>query len=185
MIEINKKILSVSVAPKIVEEQPQLKLEPVKRGKVLNSKVYRLKHGAEHALYVTIADISYNGKIYPYEIFFNTKDPVHGMWTSALTLLISSLFRQHLETGLNINPILENLYQVYDPLGGYWQNKGDKRTFMNSIVSEIADCIKEHINGGTKEEQQLREKCPKCGEPSIVKIEGCDTCLSCNYSKCG
>ena len=26
--------------------------------------------------------------------------------------------------------------------------------------------------------------CPRCGEASFVKLEGCDSCLSCGYSKC-
>jgi len=27
--------------------------------------------------------------------------------------------------------------------------------------------------------------CPRCGDASFVKLEGCDSCLSCSYSKCG
>ncbi|CCQ74747.1 LAGLIDADG family homing endonuclease [Magnetospira sp. QH-2] len=27
--------------------------------------------------------------------------------------------------------------------------------------------------------------CPKCQQPSLIKQEGCDTCTSCGYSKCG
>lgn len=27
--------------------------------------------------------------------------------------------------------------------------------------------------------------CPKCDAPSLVFQEGCHTCLSCGYSKCG
>ena len=26
--------------------------------------------------------------------------------------------------------------------------------------------------------------CPKCGAPSLIRQEGCDTCVSCAYSKC-
>jgi ribonucleoside-diphosphate reductase alpha chain len=26
--------------------------------------------------------------------------------------------------------------------------------------------------------------CPRCGDASFVKLEGCDSCLSCGYSKC-
>lgn len=26
--------------------------------------------------------------------------------------------------------------------------------------------------------------CPRCSSASFVKIEGCDNCLSCGYSKC-
>jgi ribonucleoside-diphosphate reductase alpha chain len=28
-------------------------------------------------------------------------------------------------------------------------------------------------------------QCPKCGQPSLVREEGCDNCRSCAYSKCG
>jgi ribonucleoside-diphosphate reductase alpha chain len=28
-------------------------------------------------------------------------------------------------------------------------------------------------------------RCPRCSSPSFVKLEGCDSCLSCGYSKCG
>jgi len=27
--------------------------------------------------------------------------------------------------------------------------------------------------------------CPKCGQPALVQQEGCDSCTSCGYSKCG
>jgi len=27
--------------------------------------------------------------------------------------------------------------------------------------------------------------CPRCSSPSFVKMEGCDTCLACGYSRCG
>ena len=28
-------------------------------------------------------------------------------------------------------------------------------------------------------------QCPKCGTPSLMRQEGCDTCTNCGYSKCG
>jgi len=27
-------------------------------------------------------------------------------------------------------------------------------------------------------------QCPKCGEASLIRVEGCDQCTSCDYSKC-
>ncbi|MDV3258025.1 MAG: hypothetical protein LOX97_09665, partial [Sphingomonas sp.] len=27
--------------------------------------------------------------------------------------------------------------------------------------------------------------CPQCGSASLIKVEGCNNCLSCGYSKCG
>jgi ribonucleoside-diphosphate reductase alpha chain len=31
---------------------------------------------------------------------------------------------------------------------------------------------------------RLRQ-CPKCGEAALIRLEGCDQCTSCDYSKCG
>ena len=27
-------------------------------------------------------------------------------------------------------------------------------------------------------------QCPKCGQAALIRIEGCDQCTSCDYSKC-
>ena len=41
-------------------------------------------------------------------------------------------------------------------------------------------------NHGPKAGADARfRQCPKCGQASLIKQEGCDSCLSCNYSKCG
>jgi ribonucleoside-diphosphate reductase alpha chain len=32
--------------------------------------------------------------------------------------------------------------------------------------------------------QGYARQCPKCGGPSLIRQEGCDTCTSCDYSKC-
>jgi ribonucleoside-diphosphate reductase alpha chain len=31
---------------------------------------------------------------------------------------------------------------------------------------------------------RLRQ-CPKCGEAALIRLEDCDQCTSCDYSKCG
>ncbi len=28
-------------------------------------------------------------------------------------------------------------------------------------------------------------QCPKCGEAALIRVENCDQCTSCDYSKCG
>ena len=40
-------------------------------------------------------------------------------------------------------------------------------------------------NFPTGPDGQRMRQCPKCAQPSLIKQEGCDTCLSCDYSKCG
>jgi len=39
-------------------------------------------------------------------------------------------------------------------------------------------------SGGRLAGPRLRQ-CPKCGEAALLRIENCDQCTSCDYSKCG
>ena len=192
MIEIGQKIVSQRIKQEKEEQKVSTASRPrpsLVRGKVLPAEVYRIKANNEHALYVTIADIAYEGKRFPYEIFLNTKESSHKIWADSLTLLISALFRQHIESGLNLNHILSNLSQVYDPMGGYWvEMEGGKRKYMNSIVSEVGHCIGEHLKKLYKEEdysQSIKIRCPSCGEKTYILQDGCFVCLSCGHSKCG
>jgi ribonucleoside-diphosphate reductase alpha chain len=41
-----------------------------------------------------------------------------------------------------------------------------------------------HAGHGAAPDARFRQ-CPKCGQASLIKQEGCDSCLSCAYSKCG
>ncbi len=38
---------------------------------------------------------------------------------------------------------------------------------------------------GANRQRTMFRQCPKCAQPSLIKQEGCDTCTSCGYSKCG
>ncbi|MEK9725279.1 MAG: ribonucleoside-diphosphate reductase, adenosylcobalamin-dependent, partial [Rhodospirillaceae bacterium] len=40
-------------------------------------------------------------------------------------------------------------------------------------------------HGGQNRSAGAFRQCPKCGQTSLVRQEGCDTCTSCAYSKCG
>jgi ribonucleoside-diphosphate reductase alpha chain len=42
-----------------------------------------------------------------------------------------------------------------------------------------------HTHGPKAGPDTRFRQCPKCGQASLIKQEGCDSCLSCNYSKCG
>jgi len=42
--------------------------------------------------------------------------------------------------------------------------------------------------GGGQDQTQTNasfRQCPKCGQASLIRQEGCDTCTSCAYSRCG
>jgi ribonucleoside-diphosphate reductase alpha chain len=40
-------------------------------------------------------------------------------------------------------------------------------------------------NGGAAGLTQSFKFCPRCSSPSLTRIEGCDTCMNCGFSRCG
>jgi ribonucleoside-diphosphate reductase alpha chain len=57
------------------------------------------------------------------------------------------------------------------------------------MVSAFAKIESEAAGGGLIAGQRARAsrmgQCPKCGEAALVRLEGCEECTSCDYSKCG
>ncbi|MCF6766435.1 NrdJb [Thiotrichales bacterium 19S3-7] len=170
---------------------------------------------AEHALYVTINDIILNkGTDHesrrPFEIFLSSKNMEHFQWTIALTLIISAVFRK----GGDITFLVEELRSVFDPNGGYFKRGGkyvpslvaeiadvierhlkkigilpddelsdEQRIFIANKKEAVAQ--KQATNdsqSGFPPESQL---CNKCSTKAMIMMDGCLTCLSCGYSKCG
>lgn len=54
---------------------------------------------------------------------------------------------------------------------------------INNWKNGVERALKRYIPDGTKED--TGKKCEKCGKSELVYQEGCLTCLSCGYSKCG
>ncbi len=53
---------------------------------------------------------------------------------------------------------------------------------INTWKNGVVRALKKYIPDGTIAE---KVKCPECGEASVIYKEGCLTCTSCGYSKCG
>lgn len=197
--------MSVTIAKKIkniqlVKEEEKVISQPLpitfnkitKRPPELVGNTYKIKSPlTEHALYVTINDIEINDKRYPFEIFINSKSLEHQQWIIAITRLISALFRNS-PTGMDISFIVTELRSVFDPNGGYTL----KHRRVPSLVSEIGDVIEKHlIKLGIIEDNKILlvesppntkfRECPSCNNISLVMLDGCWTCNSCGYSKCG
>jgi len=176
-------VLSTSKTP---EAQP----EPVlaSRTDALHGTTYKLKWPeSAHAVYVTINDIVDDGGARrPFEIFINSKNMEHYAWTLGLTRMISAVFRR----GGDVSFVAEELKAVFDPRGGAWvQGK-----YVPSLLAAIGEVIERHL--GVEQGElfpapktdaavpAIHAACPQCGA-SLIKVEGCNNCLSCGYSKCG
>jgi ribonucleoside-diphosphate reductase alpha chain len=54
-----------------------------------------------------------------------------------------------------------------------------------SSSSSVAALFTDQQADGPRPRLAGSRSCPKCQAPTLIKMEGCDTCTSCGYSKCG
>ena len=52
---------------------------------------------------------------------------------------------------------------------------------INTWKLGVERALKQYISDGTK----TKDKCPSCGQETMAYQNGCLTCMSCGYSKCG
>jgi len=169
--------------------------QPLDRPESLLGHTYKVKWpDSDHAFYITINDIEKDGRRRPFEIFINSKNMEAYAWTLALTRMISAVFRR----GGDVSFVVDELKAVFDPRGGQWM----AGHYVPSLLAAIGDVIERHLIAigfmSPRESLPLPEKlravagapavgrtCPRCSSPSLVALEGCDTCLSCGFSRCG
>jgi ribonucleoside-diphosphate reductase alpha chain len=170
--------------------------EPLSRPEALEGQTYKVKWpDSEHALYITVNDLLLNGHRRPFEVFINSKNMEHFAWTVALTRMISAVFRR----GGDVSFVVEELKAVFDPRGGAWVDG----KYIPSILAAIGGVIEHHmvvtgfLSGegmGLKSDPQaevvnLQQNrggaCSSCGQFDLRMVEGCMTCGSCGFSKCG
>ena len=170
--------------------------EPLDRPQDLEGNTYKLKWpDSEHAIYITINDIVIGGHRRPFEVFINSKNMEHFAWTVALTRMISAVFRR----GGDVSFVVEELKAVFDPRGGAWM----QGKYIPSILAAIGGVIERHLIAtgfiagegmGLKADPQADvvglskprgKACSSCGSYEMRMIEGCMTCASCGFSKCG
>jgi ribonucleoside-diphosphate reductase alpha chain len=170
--------------------------DPLDRPAALEGATYKLKWpGSEHALYITVNDIVIAGHRRPFEVFINSKNMEHFAWTVALTRMISAVFRR----GGDISFVVEELKAVFDPRGGAWI----EGRYIPSILAAIGGTIERHLieigfiageGLGLKSDPHAEvvvlstpkgKSCSSCGSFEMRMVEGCMTCASCGFSKCG
>ena len=180
--------------------------QPLNRPEALPGQTYKLRWpDSEHALYITLNDIVQDGRRRPFEVFINSKNMEHYAWTVALTRMISAVFRR----GGDVSFVVEEMKAVFDPRGGAWM----EGRYVPSLLAAIGDVIERHmieigflpherrdparaarvVNLPLAEDGAAPQlggpprmaQCPKCGAAALVRLEGCDQCTSCDYSRCG
>ncbi|WP_374467894.1 adenosylcobalamin-dependent ribonucleoside-diphosphate reductase [Ferrovibrio sp.] len=175
--------------------------KPLDRPEALPGRTYKITWPeSEHAMYITLNDIIQDGRVRPFEVFINSKNTEHYAWTVALTRMMSAVFRR----GGDVSFVVEELKAVFDPRGGHWMGG----RYVPSLLAAIGEVIERHLieigfmadpnaqreekavlalaaNAETPKPLSGLRQCPKCGQPGLIRSEGCDTCTSCGYSKCG
>ncbi len=171
--------------------------QPLDRPEDLPGKTYKIKWlDSDHAFYITLNDIEKDGRVRPFEVFINSKNMEAYAWTLALTRMISAVFRR----GGDVSFVVDELKSVFDPRGGQWM----EGRYVPSLLAAIGEVIERHLIEigfmSPRSEPLVGEEiraiaaaaeggvparvCPRCSSTSFVRLEGCDTCLSCGYSKC-
>jgi ribonucleoside-diphosphate reductase alpha chain len=171
--------------------------KPLDRPGELTGHTYKVRWpDLDHAFYITINDIEQDGRKRPFEIFINSKNMEHYAWTVALTRMISAVFRR----GGDVSFVVEELKAVFDPRGGQWMGG----RYIPSLLAAIGEVIERHLidigfmpkpEAGATDAQRAAaavagaegaavRRCPRCGAAGLVRLEGCDTCISCGYSRC-
>jgi len=163
---------------------------PLDRPDALMGRTYKIKWlDSDHAFYITINDIEKDGRRRPFEVFINSKNMEAYAWALALTRMISAVFRR----GGDVSFVVDEMKAIFDPRGGQWMNG----RYVPSLLAAIGEVIERHMieigflgrrdPGFVPEvpaEGARARYCPRCGDASFIKLEGCDSCLSCGYSKC-
>ena len=178
--------------------------QPLNRPEELPGQTYKITWpDSDHAIYITINDIVQDGRRRPFEVFINSKNMEHYAWTVALTRMISAVFRR----GGDVSFVVEELKAVFDPRGGQWF----EGKYVPSLLAAIGGVIERHMidigfmprpgeiippvaleatqgmaanSSDNQTRRTIPNQCPKCGEASLIRQEGCDLCTSCGHSKC-
>ena len=170
---------------------------PLDRPEELVGSTYKIKWAdSDHAFYITVNDIERDGRRRPFEVFINSKNLEAYAWALALTRMISAVFRR----GGDVAFVVDELKAIFDPRGGQWMGG----RYVPSLLAAIGEVLERHmvetgfmerriqpLSGGSlaavqsiPPEGARARFCPRCGDASFVALEGCDSCLSCGYSKC-
>lgn len=171
------------------------------RPDVLHGATYKIKWPRrQSSLYLTINSDD-DGR--PFEVFITSKDGSAAEWTTALSLMITALFRTSRDPSF-ISYELQQISSINDAALMFDATLGRKR-FFNSLPAYIGYIVEQHLKGtpvpvvpsevppATKLDMFLDavaipvsdgQRCPECSQFELHMQEGCAKCSNCGYSKC-
>jgi ribonucleoside-diphosphate reductase alpha chain len=188
--------------------------QPLSRPEALPGATYKVHWpDSDHAMYITLNDIVVDGRRRPFEVFINSKNMEHYAWTVALTRMISAVFRRggdvsfvveelkavfdprggHWMGGRYVPSLLAAIGEVIERhmvnIGFLAAPGALNDEAARQIKAATAGPLPGAVGPQGGEDRAPRDarfrQCPKCAQPSLIRQEGCDTCTSCDYSKCG
>ena len=197
----------VLVTSKKEKEQNTSSVFPSKRPPVLECDVIRFKNNREEwVAFVGLFDGS------PYEIFTGrTEDDVLPIpktvtkgriikikddngsrydfqyidkygYTNTLGGLSHMFNKEYWNYAKLISGVLRNGMPIVDVVNLVSSLRLDNES-INSWIAGVERALRRYIPDGTK--AKPGKKCPECGAETLVYQEGCLTCQTCGYSKCG
>lgn len=167
-----------------IASSPTVNNELRVRPEVLSGTTYKIKWPKrESALYVTINEDEFNN---PYEMFITSKDGSYGEWTTALSLMITAIFRR----GGDISFIPTELKQIQSLHDGAWKNG----KYIGSLPAQIGHILEKHLGAEIISPTEVvpiettspikGDVCPSCNAPALFHQEGCKKCRNCGFSEC-
>lgn len=150
----------------------------------------------------------------PFEIFVNSKNMEHFQWAVALTRIMSAVFRKGGDVTFLVDELKAvfdprggyyksggvYMSSIVAELGHIVEHHLRKIGLLQGDEEELPDTIRlfrekqshkaastnadEGVDAGTTLPPNA-SICPKCSAKALVVMDGCATCLSCGYSKCG
>lgn len=150
------------------------------RPEVLQGRTYKIKWPSlSSALYLTINS---DEEEKPFEVFLSSKDAKYHDWATALTVMITAIFRK----GGDISFVARELQQIQS-LNDSAFKEGRQHPSLAAYVGWI---LERHINGELEkpkpeEPKSIGSKCPKCNQLTLFRKEGCKVCSTCSFTTCG
>lgn len=162
------------------------------RPDILSGHTYKIKWPSlGSALYLTVNS---NAEGHPFEVFISSKDAKYHDWATALTVMITAIFRK----GGDVTFVARELQQIqslndsafkegkhHPSLAAYIGFVLERHILNDGVTpAAISDPARTLINLDTTKLMN-GDKCPNCHKMTLIRKEGCKVCISCDFTTCG